>query len=369
MDLEKIKELDDVETPFLIINKTKLLENFEEIRKGLTGYKTKICFSIKANNDERVIKSLADNGSWFDVASWGEIETLIKLKVPPTKITFSAPTKIPSDIQKAYNLGVRLFAFDSEMELEKLSKLAPRSKVFLRLAVPNTGSDWPLERKFGAPANKAVDLLEYAKFLSLVPFGIAFHVGSQCHNKNTWTVAMKKSSLVWKKAASKGIKLQLLNIGGGFPVKYTKEVPSVEDISSVIKKSLHKYFDRDTLLFVEPGRYIVGDAGILVSSVINKVKRGRENWLYLDTGVYNGLQEILEGWKYEIITKNGRKKIKKFTIAGPTCDSTDIIGRHVELADLQLGERVYFKSAGAYTTSYQEYNGIPYPKLLLLDKG
>lgn len=360
---ELIGKFKDTSTPFLIIDKGIIKRNYERIKKNFNR-DIEIFYSVKANDNPEVLKTLAKIGSSFDVASFGEIEK-IKNLVPPEKIAFSSPVKGLGDIKKAYDSGVELFAFDSLSELEKLSSLAPKSKVYLRLLVDNHGSHWPLNDKFGASASEAVSLLIKSRELNLIPYGLTFHVGSQCLRVENWRSALKVCHEVWQESKKKDINLQMLNLGGGIPVRNIKDVPSIEEISSVVNKSLEELFANNVRLVIEPGRSIIGDAAILVTTVIGKTKRNDKNWLYLDCGVFNGLMEAYEKFKYEV--RAGNEQIfdnnkKKFTLFGPTCENLDKIADDVLLPDLDIGDRLYIINAGAYTISYQDYNGFKFPE-------
>ncbi len=254
---------------------------------------------------------------------------------------------------------------DSFTEVDKIARIAPRSRVYVRIVVPNEGSDWPLSKKFGVDVDLAVSILEYAQEKGLVPYGITFHVGSQCNNFRNWLIGIKRASELWQKAKAKGLRLQMLNIGGGIPVKYTYESLRVEDIAYYVRGLLQKFMP--TLpheLQVEPGRGIVGDQGVMVCRVIGKAVRDGENWLYIDTGVFNGLAEALGGIRYAFYT-NREGDIKEWTVGGVSCDSMDVVARNVALPEPEVGDYVYIIPAGAYTTVYaSNFNGFPTPEVV-----
>lgn len=356
-------------TPTILIDQKQLAQNCQAFKDNFKNFQ--IYYSVKANNNISVLKIIHDSGLGFDVASWNEIKLLKSIEVKPEHIVFSAPTKIPSDIANAFAFGINRFAFDSKMELEKLAKLAPGSKVYVRLSVDNEGSEWPLIRKFGVETDEAIDLFKYSKSLGLEPFGITFHVGSQNLNPRAWANAIDKAYNLYKNLLAHNISLKMIDIGGGYPVTYLNKAPSLEKISNFIVKKIDDKFHKEIEFYIEPGRSLVGNTGKLIASVINRAKRtdGKE-WLYLDTGVYHGLQETIEGFKYQINTSKdtNSKKKKEFIICGPTCDSTDKIMEAVLLPDeLTVGDIVEFHSAGAYTNSYEHYNGFQYPPLVISD--
>jgi ornithine decarboxylase len=263
--------------------------------------------------------------------------------------------------------GVKDFAFDSIGELQKLAAYAPGSQVYCRIVVDNSGSDWPLTRKFGVEPQEAVPLLERAAELGLTSSGLTFHVGSQCLNPENWRAAMQTCAELWRVAAGRGIRLRVLNIGGGLPVQHLKPIPQLQDIGRLIESTVTQLFPPDVRVVIEPGRALVGDAGILVSSVIGVADRGGERWLHLDTGVFNGLMETIEGFSYEWRADSSGPN-RPYTVAGPSCDSVDVMASDVELPELAPGDRVYVMNAGAYTLSYaSHFNGFPPPSVHTLD--
>lgn len=350
------------QTPVVIIDKKQLTANCKMFN-DLFG-EDNVFFSVKANNTKEILSIIHKNGINFDVASEYEIALLLSLGVKPDEMVFSAPTKIPAHIEYAYEKGIKVFAADSEMEIEKLSKLAPGSDVVIRIAVDNEGSEWPLIRKFGATHDEAVKLLSYSKMLGLVPAGVAFHVGSQNLNPEAWERALERALAIWNIMRDEyGIDLTILNMGGGFPAQYVKKVPDVKRIHNKIQQKL-KLFGENVRLIVEPGRGLVANTGILKTTVVNKARRGGDTWLYLDIGVYNGLQETIEGFEYAIQTEKDGDRRQRYVLCGPSCDSTDKFMEGVLLpATLTLGDVLTFQTAGAYINSYELYNGLKYPEI------
>ncbi len=362
----KVSEiLKEVETPALVIDLEGIRSRYVQIRYHMP--EVNIYYAVKANDHPEILKTLADLGSGFEVASSSELEKVLSLGIPPERIISSNPVKPEEFVDYAYRSGVNRFAVDSFTEVEKIAKVAPRSRVYVRLSVPNEGSDWPLSRKFGTDPDTALSILEFAKEKGLVPIGVTFHVGSQCNNLRNWFIAVREASYLWERARQKGMRLMVLNMGGGIPVRYMYEALRVEDIAYYVRGLIRKYFSVQPYeLQIEPGRGIVGDQGVLVCRVIGKAKRGEENWIYLDTGVFNGLAEALGGIRYPLYVERGGD-LKEWVVGGVSCDSMDVIARNVFLPEPEVGDRVYILSAGAYTTVYaSEFNGFPKPKVICL---
>ena len=357
------KEIDRImgadQTPALVVDRRLIRQKYQEFRREFA--KASIYYALKANPHPGIAELLQEIGCDFEISSKGELDLLLRLGVPAQKIISGNPTKDPAFINSAHQAGIDLFVFDSHAEIEKLSRFAPGSRVYVRLSVSNEGSEWPLSKKFGVGVEEAVQLLMEAGDKGLRPCGIGFHVGSQCTTATTWAKAIEKSKVVWDMAARKGMELRLLNIGGGFPINYTKPVPSIAEIARLVEESLAKSFPSGTQILVAPGRALVGEAGTLVATVIAKAARDNERWLYLDVGVFNGLMETVGGIKYPIMTQKNTQPTK-WVLAGPSCDSFDVISTEAELPELEVGDRVYVMSAGAYTTAYaSEFDGFPIP--------
>jgi ornithine decarboxylase len=241
--------------------------------------------------------------------------------------------------------------------------------VYVRLSVPNEGSEWPLSKKFGVELDEAAHLLSYARDKGLNPVGVTFHVGSQCTNIYNWNIALDKAKTLWDLAKKKGIRLKLLNIGGGYPIRYTKNVIGIEAIEKNVNSLICERFPGDIEVHIEPGRAVVGDAGIFVTTVIGKAKREDEDWVYLDVGVFNGLMESVGGIKYSYIVESHKqtRPRKQWTVAGPSCDSFDVIDKNVTLPEPQVGSLMLILSSGAYTVSYaSEFNGFSIPRTILI---
>lgn len=354
----------DKPSPYLLIDKDVIKEKVELIGKNIKN--SRVFYAVKANPDREVLAYLNSLGIGFEIASEGELRILSDLGVEPQRIITSNPVKTLVFLEQAVSYGIDYYAFDSIAEVDKLSRYAPNRKVYVRLTVPNEGSEWPLSRKFGVELEDALNLLLYAKDKGLNPVGLTFHVGSQCNNAYNWNTAIEKARELYEMAADKGIKLSMINLGGGYPIRYTKDVISIDDIEKKINRLISERFPPDIMVFIEPGRAVIGDAGVFVTSVIGKSRRADENWLYIDVGVFNGLMESVGGIKYSYVV-GSRNEPKLWTIAGPSCDSFDVIDKGILLPEPEVGNHLLILSAGAYTISYaSEFNGFSIPKTILI---
>lgn len=355
-------------TPFMLIDCDVVKNKYLTFKKVLPD--VKIHYAVKSNPDVRIIKTLKQLGSGFEIASVGELDRLLQQGVSIKDIIYSNPVKPIEHIRGSYKAGIRHFAFDSIQELDKLAKHAPDSFVYYRLKVSDYGSSFPLSAKFGGPSDRAVLMMGYAQDLGLKPWGITFHVGSQSEREQAWEVAIETCGKVLKMLQKAGIKLEVVNLGGGFPAKYVERIPTINKIATVIKRSISKNFPYNVKLISEPGRYLVAESAIFATSVIGRGQRAASEWVFVDMGVFQGLIEVLEinGWKYPLyssIDSGVKNKSKRpFTLTGPSCDAGDTICTEAYLpASINIGDRVYIGSAGAYTKVYATtFNGFKAPE-------
>ncbi len=359
-------------SPRLVYDLQRVKENFSQFVKLFGDIKP--YYAVKANSSVKIVTLLNRLGSNFDCASINEIKICTRLGISARKISFGNTVKKTEDIKKAFKLGVKLFAFDCEEELLKIREFAPKSKVYCRLQVYNGGAEWPLSKKFGCSSKELEYLLIKASKIGLNPVGLSFHVGSQQLSKKTWEKAIKTSSQIYKKFKKKYFELSFLNIGGGMPANYENKKIDFKDYAKNILNLINKYYDEviPENIIAEPGRFLVASAGVLESEVILIKKKDNIRWLYLDVGRYSGLAET-EGeaikYKIEFYRKNKAKKVK-YIIAGPSCDSHDILYQkklYTLPINIKSGDRLRIFSAGSYITSYQsEFNGIKKIKEIFL---
>jgi len=329
---------------------------------------TRVFYAVKANPAPEVLSLLAGLGSCFDTASVAEIEMVLKAGATPDRISYGNTIKKERDIATAYGLGIRLFAVDCKPEVEKVARAAPGSRVFCRILCDGAGAEWPLSRKFGCEPAMAVEVLEHALKLGLEPYGVSFHVGSQQRNQHAWDKALASAATVFRECGDRGMNLSMVNLGGGFPTKYLKNVPTVKTYGSAIFKALRKHFgNRIPETIIEPGRGMVGNAGMIEAEVVLVSKKSAEDevrWVYLDLGKFGGLAETMdESIRYPIRTPRDGEAMGPCVLAGPTCDSMDVLYEKVpyELpVSLEIGDKVLIEGTGAYTTTYASvaFNGF-----------
>jgi ornithine decarboxylase len=353
--------------PCLVVDLDVVRDNYLAFAKALPD--TRVFYAVKANPAPEVLALLASLGSCFDTASVAEIEMVLAAGSSPERISFGNTIKKERDIARAHELGVRLYAVDCKAEVEKVARAAPGARVFCRFLHDCAGAEWPLSRKFGCDPAMAVEVLEHAQRLGLEPHGVSFHVGSQQRRTQAWDAALKAAAMIFRACAERGINLAMVNLGGGFPTRYLKEVPAVKTYGTSIFRALRKHFGNaipETI--IEPGRGMVGNAGVIEAEVVlisRKSEQEQVRWVYLDIGKFGGLAETMdEAIRYPIRTGRDGDAVAGCIVAGPTCDSVDVLYEREPYplpVSLEIGDKVLIEGTGAYTATYSAvaFNGFP----------
>ncbi len=358
----------EAETPYVVIDLDLVAERYDALRDALP--EAEVFYAIKANPAAPILSLLAQRGSSFDVASPAEIDMALAAGAAPEQISFGNTIKKERHIADAFAKGVRLFAFDSEEELAKLTRSAPGSTVFCRVLCDGSGADWPLSRKFGCEPEEARRLLVLAARAGHA-IGVSFHVGSQQRDLDAWDRALGEVAWVAQAVHEAGFRLSLVNIGGGFPARYQEAMPTIGAYGTAIRSALTAHlgaeYGAELRVIAEPGRYMVADAGVLQTEVVlvsRKHELDERRWVYLDCGKFGGLAETMdEAIRYRLRTPHDGSVDGPVTIAGPTCDSADVLYEKTDYRlpmALSAGDRVELMSCGAYTTTYAAvgFNGF-----------
>ncbi len=343
------------------------IDNFQRLLPGVTPF-----YSTKTCSTPAVIDTCIQKGLKFDAATIQEIELLLDRGAKPDDILYTHPIKSPGEIQKAYLVGVRRFTCDNIAELIKIHTSAPHAEIFVRFSPPKDASLYNYRQRLGAAPKELKQLLEYALHQELAIHGISFMVGSQSMRVDPWVKTLRQVRKVVKKYYQSMPTLRQINIGAGFPVAYAfNKTPNLEAVASHVMKELAK-FPADFTFLAEPGRIIVAPAAFLAISVVEKVRRGKTNWLFTDTSVYNALIERIESggkFRYSISGSTEAGSREAYDIAGKTLDPDDIVGSNVELSsELQAGDLLFVHDVGAYTVEFATaYHALPRPLLSFYD--
>jgi len=352
-------------TPLMLISRSVLRDQLQRFRDALP--RVEPFFAIKANAHPEIIKAMVAGRASFDVASVAEMNLVLAAGAKPAQIIFANTVKPEESIALAAKRGVTLMTFDSEYELAKIAEHAPGSRVLVRIKVPNVGSIVELSLKFGVDPADATSFMIKAYKLGLRPAGVSFHVGSQCTRVENYIEAMEMAAIIARDARLKQLPFEIVDIGGGFPIRhFDHEDDPFDRLASVLESELDRLFDPAIRIIAEPGRFIVGPAATLLMRVIGKAIRENKLWYYLDDGLYGSLSgQVFDHCKYQFkYLRGGHTQLS--TLAGPTCDSFDIIARGEDAPELQIGDVVYVENIGAYSlASATTFNGMPMAKVVM----
>ena len=372
--LAKLKSLaKEHGTPLFVIDHDELRANYRQFKKYLP--RIQVYFAVKANSDPAIVRTLYKEGSSFDVASMPEFNIVYEnIKGMPAKqrqdwiwdkIIYANPTK-PTGTWEELDKYKPLVTFDNLEEIHKIKQHAPHAGLALRLKVPNTGAMVELSSKFGASPGEAVDLILEADKLGLTVEGISFHVGSQTTNFDNYVQALSLTANIFQEAKKRGYtKMNLVDIGGGFPAPYDATVKPFKELAKVINSEITRLFPKDIQILAEPGRFLVATAGYAVSSVVGKAVRDGKPCYYINDGVYHTYSGVIfDHCHYPIKAfKKGATQIS--AVFGPTCDALDVVSMAENLPTLERGDLVYSTNIGAYSHASSTYfNGFPPAKVV-----
>ncbi|MDD5428449.1 MAG: type III PLP-dependent enzyme [Candidatus Omnitrophica bacterium] len=363
-------------TPVFVIDHEKIRRNYREFEEALP--RVQVYFAVKSNSDPEIVRTLYKEGASFDVASMPEFMIVHEnIKNLPAKerqdfiwdkIIYANTIKRIETL-KELDRYKPLVTYDNIEELKKIKKYAPHAGLVLRIRVPNTGSMVELSSKFGADAGEAVDLILEAFKRGLVVEGISFHVGSQCNNFENYMQALQLSANIMKEAESRGHKINIIDIGGGFPVKYNNKVKSFKTLAHKLNTEFDRLFPKDIEILAEPGRFMVANAATLVAKIIGKAVRDDKTCYYLDDGVYHTFSGIVFDHCVYPLKAFKPGPLKVSAVFGPTCDAFDTISVAEELPELEIGDLVYAENIGAYSIASSTYfNGFPPAKVVHINK-
>ncbi len=352
-------------TPLLVLSRSKLAENYASLKESLPA--VELFYAVKANPNIDCVRIINELGGSFDISSVGEFELIKSLGVENERLLYTQPIKKEEDIRYLYGKGTELFVFDNEDELHKIRRNAPGASVMLRIAVSNPFCVVNLNYKFGADPKEAESLIDKAVAMGLKVSGVAFHVGSQSLNPYAFVETIAICKEIYDLMALKGVKMHLLDVGGGFPVQYMESVTPIDKFCEPINDALDNHFF-DTRLVAEPGRVLCGDAVVLITKVIGKSHRNNTQWYYLDDGLYNSFSgKVFDHADYRIVAERTGKP-SRCVLAGPTCDSFDVITDEIAMPELQISDLLLVSSMGAYTNvSATEFNGLEKARIVTID--
>lgn len=344
-------------TPLLVLSVDQVKNNYRYMKEHMP--RVNIHYAVKANPDERILRTLKDLGSCFDVASDGEILQLRDMGIDGTRMVYANPIKPVHGIETARQAGILNYMVDSEPEIEKMARVAPGARILVRVRMQNPEALIDLNKKFGAEPSEVIRLLCKARDCGLESAGLAFHVGSQTTQANAYLNALKVCRDLFDEAATLGINLRVLDIGGGFPIRAPGSAKiDISKMMTTINDGLTRLFP-ETDIWAEPGRFFCGTAVKLITRVIGKQHRDNQDWYFLDEGIYGTFSGVIfDHWDFELLTfKDG--PIVSATFAGPSCDSFDVIFREKETVRLDVDDLILVPDIGSYSSaSATTFNGF-----------
>ena len=352
-------------SPLLLIDCARIRAQYRALAAALPN--VSLCYALKPLPEAAVVATLRDLGAGFDLASGGEIELVRRLGVDPARCIHTHPIKRDSDIRDGLRFGIRTFVADNPDELGKFVRHRKRAQVLLRVALRSGAAVCDLSRKFGCGPEAVPELLALARRLGVRVAGLSFHVGSQAHSSAGHVAAIEACGALIDAARRAGSTLDTLDIGGGFPARYLQPVPSIEDYCAPVRAALAR-LPAGIRVLAEPGRYLVAEAGTCVATVIGRARRDGRWWYYLDDGLYGSYSgQLYDRMSYPVAAlKDG--PLTPSVLAGPTCDSIDLIREDVPLPELEIGELIVGRVMGAYThASATDFNFLPRARVLAIN--
>ena len=367
------KQLNQLETPFFLFDLDIVSNNLQKINELLKP--DRVYYAVKCNSLPQILQTLHKTECSFEVNNLAELEKVISCGAKPKDLINSSPITPAGDVAAMFAKGVRHFVYDSKEHIDNLGHNAPGSYVTLRIYTTNKGSEFELSKRLGADIADAVSLIQYAQKSGLKPYGLTFHVGSQCTNPDNWRIGIYECGKIFDRFPA----LEMINIGGGFPVKYNGYVPNIESIADVINKAIATYFKNRPKIALEPGRFIVGNAAMTATTATMVNHAPHLSRAIVDISAFVGFIEVIESgnkFHYSVET-DADGEMKSYRIGGATCAGTDIILDEVMLPELKVdfktnnngNSRLYFLNTGAYTTEYfpqkagNGFNGAKIPKI------
>ena len=356
-------------TPLLLLDPARLAEQYRVLRRALPDVRP--YYAVKALSHEAALGAVRDEGGYFDVASPGEAATVSKLGVAPDRCIYTHPVKKPADVAAAVRTGIRTFVFDNEGELDKFAGLEDRVELMLRLEYRTPQALIDLSYKFGAPPDEALDLLRAASRRGLRVTGLSFHPGSQLASVEPLLRDIQHAAMLIDCLADVGVHLDVLDIGGGLPVPYDAPVPHLDSFVAAIAEEIRPLTRRGIQVISEPVRFVAAPAMLAVAGVVGVTRRGGMPWYYLDDGLYGGFSNVMSDhvhptiYAYDAVLEE--RDSFPSVLAGPTCDSTDVIATGAMVPALDVGDLVVAPFMGAYTSvTACEFNGLPKPRVVVV---
>ncbi len=359
----------DKGTPLLVLDCSVVRNQYRALKNALPG--VDLFYALKPMPHAAVVATLRDLGCGFDVATAGEIAVVRSQGVAPDRCIHTHPIKRDPEIRAALRFGIRTFVVDNPDEIRKFVPYRRRARLLLRLSFRSPSAVVDLSRKFGCEPAAAVPLVEFARSLGVRVCGLSFHVGSQVGDPAKFVEAIHACRAVAAEIEQGGLgPIDILDIGGGFPIPYGGPSVPIGQFCRPIRRALST-LPPGLRVIAEPGRFIVGPAGTCVTAVVGRAQREGRWWYYLDDGLYGSFSgQLFDHALYPVESLGGSGPLQPSVLAGPTCDSIDVVHEDIPLPLLEVGEFVAGRMMGAYTAaSGTDFNFIPRAKVVAVNEG
>jgi ornithine decarboxylase len=355
-------------SPLLVVDCEQVRRQYRALREALPG--VDLHYALKPLPHASVVATLRDEGAFFDLATTGEVELVKAQGIAPERCIHTHPIKRDSDIRDALRFGVTTFVVDNPDEIRKFVRYRKRAELLLRVCFRSPTAVCDLSKKFGCEPGAVLGLIETARRLGVRVRGLSFHVGSQATDPSKYIEAIHACTNLVAEALLAGLpSLDVLDIGGGFPVQYTDAVMPIGEFCAPIRAALAK-LPKHVRVIAEPGRFIAAPAAIAVSTVMGKAKRDGRWWYYLDDGLYGSYSgQLFDHAKYPVAALRDGGELFASVLAGPTCDSIDVIDDNISLPELEVGDLVVGRMMGAYTwASATDFNFFKRAKVVVMNE-
>lgn len=371
LDIGALRELfydPSLKTPVLLLSRGEVSRNFLNLKRALP--RAEIHYAVKPNNQIAILEEVATQGGRFDICSDGEIDIVRRAGADPSEQIYSHPVKSITEFDRAVAAGVRTFVVDNPSEVAKLDRYRDNPlRVLVRYRInTNTHAVVNLQYKFGCLPEEVLPLAEVIKKAGHEFYGLCFHVGSQCLLPDNHVSAIHTARELIHALDLAGLDTRLLDIGGGFPVEYVEPVPSINDFCTPIGKALDRAIRPGIQIASEPGRYIAATPVTLLSTIVGKAIRDGKIWYYLDDGLYSTFSGIVyDQCQYRVVTsRDGDERLS--VLAGPTCDSFDVMYDGLMMPEHEVGDRIVFLATGAYcSVSGSDFNSLARPEYMVVE--
>jgi ornithine decarboxylase len=355
-------------SPLLVVDCEQVRRQYRALREALPG--VDLHYALKPLPHASVVATLRDEGAFFDLATTGEVELVKAQGIAPERCIHTHPIKRDSDIRDALRFGVTTFVVDNPDEIRKFVRYRKRAELLLRVCFRSPTAVCDLSKKFGCEPGAVLGLIETARRLGVRVRGLSFHVGSQATDPSKYIEAIHACTNLIAEALLAGLpSLDVLDIGGGFPVQYTDAVMPIGEFCAPIRAALAK-LPKHVRVIAEPGRFIAAPAAIAVSTVMGKAKRDGRWWYYLDDGLYGSYSgQLFDHAKYPVAALRDGGELFASVLAGPTCDSIDVIDDNISLPELEVGDLVVGRMMGAYTwASATDFNFFKRARVVVMNE-